>query len=353
MPEPPPPAPEAPQLTIDFDLNLEPPSAAHIDFDLNLDEIDVTDTAPPLAPAPAQPKPFVLAEPDFEEPKVAPVESFAEQVAREFAAASQEQENGPAEPVQTVEAPPLPASAAMVFVPFEMDDPVALIGDSISADPVDEPEIDPEFSFDNEPDTQALIEDEAPVALEPAPAPLADLPLEEHEEPEFVRKSRAQEGAARTRRILMAAGSVLLALALAAQGVTTFRNVLAARYPQLLPALASACVHLHCKIELPMQIESLGIETGELQTLGGDTFSLMTSLRNSGALAQAWPHIELTLTDNNDKALLRRVLAPSDYLPKGTATAKGFASRSEQPVKLYFSVSHIKASGYKIAVFYP
>jgi hypothetical protein len=47
------------------------------------------------------------------------------------------------------------------------------------------------------------------------------------------------------------------------------------------------------------------------------------------------------------------VLRPADYLPKGMATARGFAARSEQPVKLYFSVTQIKASGYRIAIFYP
>lgn len=375
-PEPAPPAaplaapaaPDAPAVTVDFDLNLEPPVESSLDFDLNLNELDLDLTAPPttsLLPSNAPPKSFVLAEPDFEEPAVAPVRSFAEEALQELASKgvleTVPETAAPFEPAAQFEldaipeAAPLPPAAAMVYVPFELDETAYALAAAASPEPVEEPDTDPEFSFDSEPETQAEIDIDAVAEADsaPAPEPQPSAVAEEQEEPEFVLRARAQERAARTRRIVMAGASLVLALALAAQGVTTFRNVLAARYPQLLPALAAACVHLRCRIELPMQIETLSIESGELQTIGGDTFSLNTSLRNQGVLAQAWPNIELTLTDNNDKALLRRVLAPADYLPKDTPTAKGFAARSEQPVKLYFSVKQIKASGYRIAVFYP
>jgi predicted Zn finger-like uncharacterized protein len=186
-----------------------------------------------------------------------------------------------------------------------------------------------------------------------AAAAAAPLPEPDIDEPEFVRQARAKEQSSHGRRIAIGAASALLLLALAAQGAFTFRNALAARFPQLKPALESACAMLGCRIELPAQIETLSIETGELQTLGGATFSLTTLLRNQGSLAQAWPHIELTLTDANDKALVRRVVTPREYLPPGTLQARGFAPRSEQPVKLYFELSQLKASGYRIAVFYP
>ncbi|HEU4374639.1 MAG TPA: DUF3426 domain-containing protein [Telluria sp.] len=185
-----------------------------------------------------------------------------------------------------------------------------------------------------------------PVVAEPEPEPESD-------EPEFVRRSRLREQTGRTRRIALGAGSALLLIALAAQGLTTFRNVLAARYPSAKPTLVAACTVFGCKVELPAQIDVLSIETGELQTLGANTFSFTTLLRNTGTLAQAWPHIELTLTDANDKPLVRRVFTPAEYLPQGVAPAKGFGARSEQPVKLFFELNQIKASGYHIAIFYP
>jgi len=182
------------------------------------------------------------------------------------------------------------------------------------------------------------------------------LRVPESDEPEFVKRSRKQEQSGRTRRILMAIGIIVLLLVLAAQLVLNFRNVLAARYPGARPALGTACALLGCRVELPTQIDNLAIENGELTTLGPDTYSLNTLLRNQGSLVQAWPSIELELTDANDKAVLRRVFAPHEYLPHNGAAAmlaSGFGARSEQPVKLHFALADLKPSGYHIFIFYP
>jgi predicted Zn finger-like uncharacterized protein len=172
------------------------------------------------------------------------------------------------------------------------------------------------------------------------------------DEPEFVKRSRKQEQSGRTRRLLMIAGAVVLALLLAAQFVAGFRNVLAARYPGARPLLSAGCALLGCRIGLPMQIENLAIETGELSTLGVDTYSLNTLLRNQGSLVQAWPSIQLELTDANDKPLLRRVFGPAEYLPQGVPAAAGFAARAEQPVRLNFALTGLKPSGYHMIIFY-
>ncbi|MDB5906820.1 MAG: hypothetical protein JWP34_934 [Massilia sp.] len=184
------------------------------------------------------------------------------------------------------------------------------------------------------------------VPIEPAPVP-------EDEEPAFVRRIRQQEQTGRTRRIVMGAASGMLVLALAFQAMTTFRNVLAARYPAVKPALVAACAPFGCKVELPAQIDMLSVETGELQSLSANTFSYSTLVRNQGSLVQAWPHIELALTDANDKPVVRRVFAPAQYLPAGVPAAKGIGPRSEQPVKLFFELDQVKASGYHVAIFYP
>ncbi|WP_198115778.1 DUF3426 domain-containing protein [Massilia rhizosphaerae] len=173
------------------------------------------------------------------------------------------------------------------------------------------------------------------------------------DEPEFVKRSRRQERMGRTRRLLMAAGSLVLLLALAAQVVLNFRNVLAAQHPAMKPALAAACAVLGCRVELPALAENLVIETGELTSLGPGTYALNTLLRNQGNLVQAWPSIELELTDANDKPVLRRVLAPADYLPHGTPAASGFGPHSEQPVALHFTLAGLQPSGYHTFVFYP
>lgn len=189
-----------------------------------------------------------------------------------------------------------------------------------------------------------------PPRSKPAPPPL---PPPDADEPDFVRLHREKEEAARRRRLTMGAGSALLVLVLLAQGMSSFRNVLAARYPTLTPTLAAGCKVLGCTIELPAQIETMVLDTGELQSLGGNRFQLSTLLRNEGSLTQAWPYLELELTDASDKALVRRVFTPAKYLPAGVVPAKGFSGRSEQPVKIVFELKQLKASGFHIAVFYP
>jgi predicted Zn finger-like uncharacterized protein len=190
-----------------------------------------------------------------------------------------------------------------------------------------------------------------PTKIEP---PKLRLPADgDADEPEFVKRSRRQERMGRTRRLLMALGAVALLLALLAQAVLGFRNVLAAQHPAMKPALQAACVVLGCRVELPAQVENLVIETGELTTLGPNTYALNTLLRNQGNLVLAWPSIELELTDANDKPVLRRVLAPADYLPRGTPAANGFDPHSEQPVTLNFTLAGLQPSGYHTFVFYP
>ena len=173
------------------------------------------------------------------------------------------------------------------------------------------------------------------------------------DEPEFVRRGRQREASGKTLRIALALGSIVLLLALAAQAVFSFRDLLAARYPGLRPALASSCALLGCRIELPARPDQLVIETGELITLGGDAYTFSTLLRNQGDMALAWPSIELTLNDTDDKPLVRRVFGPREYAGAAAASPNGFGARAEQPVKIHFRLEGLEPSGYHIAVFYP
>lgn len=177
----------------------------------------------------------------------------------------------------------------------------------------------------------------------------------EVEEPGFVTRGRRRQKVGRTLRISMAIGSFVLLLGLLAQGAYSLRNQIAARLPQAKPILAEACAMIGCKIGLPAQIETLAIESSELQAVAGnkDMFVLTALLRNDSGTIQAWPNIELTLNDTNDKALVRRIFTPRDYLASAQDVAKGFVPSSEQAVKLFFELSQLKASGYHVGLFYP
>jgi len=179
-------------------------------------------------------------------------------------------------------------------------------------------------------------------------------PAEAFDEPDFIARARRQRRGGRLRRALLVAACLLLLLAALGQTVYALRSQIAARLPQTRPLLAAACARLGCHVELPMRIEDVTIESSELQALAPDknTFALSVLLRNRGATVAAWPNIELTLNDAAERPLVRRVFAPSDYLPAAGATA-GFGAASEQPLRIYFELATPKAAGYRVYLFYP
>lgn len=178
---------------------------------------------------------------------------------------------------------------------------------------------------------------------------------EDVSEPDFVRQAHRQHRMGRILRLLMRTGSVVLLFALVIQATFTFRNQIAAWFPQATPILIEACALIGCDVGFPTQIESVSIESSELQTLvpNQNTFVLNTLLRNRSSVTQAWPSIELTLNDANEKAIARRVFSPREYLVSASDLKKGFDANSEQPVKVFFELSELKASGYRVYLFYP
>ena len=175
------------------------------------------------------------------------------------------------------------------------------------------------------------------------------------EEPGFVKRGRRQQRFGKKLRRFLGVASFLLFLAALAQGIYIFRDQIAGFYPQTKPALIKMCELAACRIRLPAQISLISIESSELQTLasGKDMFVLTTLLRNKSRTAQEWPNIELTLNDNDEKPLLRRVFKPSDYIDTPQDIAQGILPDNERAVKLNFSLSQIKASGYRVYLFYP
>lgn len=146
---------------------------------------------------------------------------------------------------------------------------------------------------------------------------------------------------------------ILLALA-AGQLLFIFRVELAVLAPELRPVLAAGCDLLGCTLPRPCKPELVSIEASDLAPLDGDRLLLTATLKNRAPFDQEYPHLELTLTDTRDAALLRKALAPADYLTAEQPPATtGFAARGELAVKLTLEVAGITAAGYRLYLFYP
>ncbi len=151
--------------------------------------------------------------------------------------------------------------------------------------------------------------------------------------------------------------AALLALAcLAAQAALHFRTEIAVLLPEARPHLAAACAALGCELRLPRRPELMAIESSDLQADARreNVIVLNAVIRNRAPFAQEYPALELTLTDEGDHAVLRRVLAPADYLQGAAAgrLAQGVAPGAEAALRVLFDTSRVRAVGYRLYLFY-
>jgi predicted Zn finger-like uncharacterized protein len=174
-------------------------------------------------------------------------------------------------------------------------------------------------------------------------------------EPNFMASARRQQRYGKALRITMGTGSVVLLLALLLQAGFAFRHVIAAKMPEYRPMLTSLCTQVGCQVKLPAQIDRVSIESSELQSLPAapNKFTLVALLRNQASIDQAWPHLELTLNDMNEKPVARKIFVPRDYLASAQIEIDGFPMQSEQQIKISFEMLQLKASGYRLYLFYP
>ncbi len=149
--------------------------------------------------------------------------------------------------------------------------------------------------------------------------------------------------------------AALLAVLLACQLVFHFRTAIAISIPGLRPALAALSDALGTGMPLARHSEWVSIETSELQIDPGRNklLALQATLRNRAAYAQAYPALELTLTDSNDRVIARRVLQPEEYLLPSLLPEVSFAANADVEIRLWIEASGIKAAGYRLYVFYP
>lgn len=150
-------------------------------------------------------------------------------------------------------------------------------------------------------------------------------------------------------------GGLLLLALLGIQIAIALRVELAVLYPRARPALVSLCGIAGCTVGLPAKAELIGIEASDLHPDPAQPGRLVVSatLKNRAPFDQQFPHLELTLTDVADKAIARKVLTPTDYLPRETPYAKGMGPNADIAVNLVIDIGQLAANGYRLYLFYP
>ena len=153
---------------------------------------------------------------------------------------------------------------------------------------------------------------------------------------------------------LMVLFALILLFVAITQSVYFLRNDIAIYYPKTKPYLVQICEKLTCSIDLPKKIEFIVIDDSDIQE-DADYVGLMrlsSTLINQAGFQQAYPNLELTLTDTEDKPKLRRFFKPIEYLPAHTNIAKGLAPGEEVKIKLAMTTNGETVAGYRVFVTY-
>ena len=186
-------------------------------------------------------------------------------------------------------------------------------------------------------------------------------------------------------------GAVLALLVLLGQAVMLYRTDIATRFPILRPVLERVCASFACTVGYPRDLRQLSIESSSLESwdapvaatpapavpepgvapsapdAGAATdiapaasaatppvrrLALTVVLRNRAKFAQPWPSFELSLTDFSETVVARRVLLPSAYLAP-QQLSEPLPAGAEVSLRIPIETSDAKASGYRVAVFFP
>jgi predicted Zn finger-like uncharacterized protein len=174
------------------------------------------------------------------------------------------------------------------------------------------------------------------------------------EQPGFLLDAQRQEVWARPGvRVALRMGSVLLLLVLGLQVLLQERDRVAAKAPQLQPALRALCGLTGCELGPLRQIESVVVDSSAFTKLRPDVFRLSFVLKNNASNPVAMPAIELSLTDLREQAVVRRVVLPSEFGAPRPVLAAG----AEFPANLTLAVGSGTdggtVTGYRLLAFYP
>ena len=102
---------------------------------------------------------------------------------------------------------------------------------------------------------------------------------------------------------------LILAILAGIQSVYYLRTSISADYPQFKPYLVQACAALKCEIDLPKNLDFFALDDSDMQEdyAHKNVIKFSSLLINNAPYAQAYPNIELTLTDTADQPVLRRL----------------------------------------------
>ena len=175
-----------------------------------------------------------------------------------------------------------------------------------------------------------------------------------HTEPSFMAPVRApSKFGRRLSASLVYSLAGVLGVTLLAQVLVQERDYIAAAEPALKPLLESVCLPLGCRVESLRNIEAVVIDSSSFAKASAHVYTLTFTLKNAGALPVATPALELSLTDAQDKVVVRRVVQSKEFTSTQTTLAAGDEVVATLPVQVKLTEGADTISGYRLFAFYP
>lgn len=172
------------------------------------------------------------------------------------------------------------------------------------------------------------------------------------EAPLFVQRARRRQPASPHMRVLLWCALAALTLTLVLQVLISERNWLAARQPALAPALRGLCSVFNCRVGPYQHIDAIVIDNSGFSRAEDGSFLFHYTLRNHAGLPVATPALELTLTDAQERALVRRVISVQELGAPASIAARGEYSGARS-ITLGSAANPSAVTGYKLLAFYP
>lgn len=184
---------------------------------------------------------------------------------------------------------------------------------------------------------------------------LATTPIaREPDPPQFLKQQPAKPAkGGRLGHVSAIALSVLLVVTLVGQAVVQERDRIIATAPSLMAWLGPTCEVLGCKISPLQQIESIVIDHSSFSKGQSEGYVLGFAVKSTALTEVAIPSLELTLTDMQDRAVVRRVFSPRELGYQKSVLSPGGEWSASVPVDVKSTEESERISGYRLLAFYP
>lgn len=147
--------------------------------------------------------------------------------------------------------------------------------------------------------------------------------------------------------------SFVLCVGLLMQVIVHERDRIAALEPGLKPLAEAVCVLAQCTISPLRQIDSVVIESSSFNKIRADAYRLNFTLKNTAPIHLALPAIELSVTDSQEQAIMRRVFMPGEFGIRTAVLPGGTESSGSIALSIKTNGNADRVAGYLIRTFYP